>query len=144
MARLDQIERTMAQLSPRVLSIDLEDDPPTGPTLSPTHLSPSRLAHVPPPSHNPPPSPPRLTLNGVATSAPPTFSNFPHSNGDSERQKQDSRERGRHFRRVPQIFPMIPIPSSLYPLIHLVDTRPRHHKRRPYIGRSLLHHLTRG
>ena len=119
MARLDQLERTMAQLSPRALTIDLEDDASTGPTFSPTHLSPSRSGHVPSPlssSRNPSASPPRLALNGV-TSAPPTVPNFPPSNEDSKRQKQDLGERsplsavGPNFPNDPDpIIPLSPDP----------------------------------
>ncbi|KAF9055942.1 hypothetical protein BJ165DRAFT_1521903 [Panaeolus papilionaceus] len=128
-AQLDEIERTMAQLSPRFMNTDLAEDPnnysfnsgtlsPSSPqklTLSPSpHLrnsdvfpSSPRLPHHPdPPDESPtreasghawpavpfsmikergdgngiaatgpdaPPSPPRLAVNGVTTSAPKSY-----------------------------------------------------------------------
>ncbi|KAF9015747.1 hypothetical protein BDQ17DRAFT_1395959 [Cyathus striatus] len=121
-AQLDEIERTMAQLSPRILKADLEEEPNQSfqsMSLSPNgsshlSLSPMRNGDIFPPSprlphhldedepsgSNPgaswpavpfsaikdvsgsstspdrtdgPPSPPRLALNGVTTSAPKSY-----------------------------------------------------------------------
>ncbi|KAG6814002.1 hypothetical protein H0H92_004495 [Tricholoma furcatifolium] len=112
-AQLDEIERTMAQFSPRILQTDLADEqqylpfsPSNSLTLSPGNLN---ADHYPPsprlPSHpevpdspgsqpraawpatpfsslkdtsapqrsDGPPSPPRLAVNGVSTSAPKSF-----------------------------------------------------------------------
>ncbi|KAG6874428.1 hypothetical protein C0995_015164 [Termitomyces sp. Mi166 len=149
-AQLDEIERTMAQLSPRILQDDLADEQqkylslsPTNPiTLSPGFPSTQRfrtyeLAHIPasademlnsdsPPSKpqaawpatpfasiknvasprrdDPPPSPPRLAVNGVTASAPKSL--IPDSSGkmseESELRKRElEEEQGYHRRPIP-------------------------------------------
>ncbi|KAJ3507423.1 hypothetical protein NLJ89_g6314 [Agrocybe chaxingu] len=134
-AQLDEIERTMAQLSPRMLKTDLEEEQsfsfhsanlstsssPTKLTLSPGSarrdffppLSPPRLPRHPDPPETPteatgqswpavpfsqikekvnadaPPSPPRLAVNGITTSAPKSYKpTYRPSAGPSETEKR--------------------------------------------------------
>ncbi|PFH52305.1 hypothetical protein AMATHDRAFT_2306 [Amanita thiersii Skay4041] len=105
-AKLDEIERAMAQLSPRALKVDLEDDMTSRTLSSGDYLLPSQIVvrngDLPPVSERAnsspdskkawpaipfaalkesftpvktdgPPSPPRLAVNGVTTSAPVSY-----------------------------------------------------------------------
>ncbi|KAG6842395.1 hypothetical protein C0991_007525 [Blastosporella zonata] len=156
MAQLDEIERTMAQFSPRMLSADLADEHQTYLPLSPNNsmtLSPGKMNadYYPPsprlPQHpgipdsplltrqaawpatpfasikntsptrrkDAPPSPPRLALNGITTSAPKSY--MPNSSGEmsaeSESRKRELEEQ-QGFRQPPKAnvstdSPLIPL-----------------------------------
>lgn len=174
-AQLDEIERTMAQLSPRFNRNDLEDDPSlsfNSATLSPSTpanltLSPGRsFDFLPPPSPrlpthpdppenedpmyfaghswpavpfssikerenlpsangNGPPSPPRLAVNGVTTSAPRSYlPNLSPSKGpsESERRKQELEEENGSYpprppskEPEPSVIPLSPDPFGRHP-----------------------------
>ncbi|KAG6911355.1 hypothetical protein DXG01_001026 [Tephrocybe rancida] len=138
-AQLDEIERTMAQLSPRILQTDLADEqtylplsPSNSMTLSPGKMnadyyppSPRLPQHPevpdsplsqpqaawpatpfaslkntsPPRRRDAPPSPPRLAVNGITTSAPKSY--MPNASGEmsaeSEQRKRElEEEQGYH------------------------------------------------
>ncbi|GLB35744.1 hypothetical protein LshimejAT787_0300320 [Lyophyllum shimeji] len=154
-AQLDEIERTMAQLSPRILQADLADeDSHHMPSLSPNSftLSPGKLHHLPPsprlPQHpdmpdnlpespiskmqaawpatpfaslqntalprrqDGPPSPPRLALNGVTTSAPKSYMPAPRSgseiSAETAMRKRELEEQG-----YPTLSPSIGVDSGI-------------------------------
>ncbi|RDB29335.1 hypothetical protein Hypma_015975 [Hypsizygus marmoreus] len=136
-AQLDEIERTMAQLSPRMLSAELEEEPMSysGSTLSPNNslsISPRKLNsdYYPPsprlPGHpdkstpsgsqaawpatpfsalvdpilsspprraDAPPSPPRLAVNGITTSAPKSYMPMQRSSDTAMSAETQSRKR---------------------------------------------------
>ncbi|KAF9567857.1 hypothetical protein CPC08DRAFT_680638 [Agrocybe pediades] len=174
-AQLDEIERTMAQLSPRILKTDLEEEhnmsfnsvtlSPRSPagslTLSPgnirfsdampsqtpsprlpRHPDPPEDSSPPPPAGaswpavpfsairdkegssaanpNAPPSPPRLAVNGITTSAPRSYQpSRPPGDGPSEserRKKLEEEEGGLYGPGMPS---MKRDPSSDSPVIPL-------------------------
>ncbi|KAF5385269.1 hypothetical protein D9615_001154 [Tricholomella constricta] len=148
-AQLDEIERTLAQLSPRMLQNDLADEqglhmatlsPSNSLTLSPgmrnaDHFPPSpRLPQhpdipdspesepqaawpatpfsaikstSPPRRHDAPPSPPRLAVNGITTSAPKSYipnvrSSSSEMSAETEsRRRELEEEQGYPFRAPP-------------------------------------------
>ncbi|KAK0465516.1 uncharacterized protein EV420DRAFT_963592 [Desarmillaria tabescens] len=126
-AKLDEIEKNLAQFSPRVLQLELEEDQSKPPLrieasiASPTQPS-GAWPSVPfqslnsaittqPPSNNP--SPPRLAVNGVTTSAPqsfnPTSSSAGAESSETTRRKQMEKEESgqllqeQYPRHTPQI-----------------------------------------
>ncbi|KAF8079054.1 hypothetical protein FPV67DRAFT_93736 [Lyophyllum atratum] len=163
-AQLDEIERTLAQLSPRILHADLEDEEsrhipslsPNSFTLSPGKLngdyfppSPRLPQHAgmannfpdspesksqaalpatsvvslsntsPPRRRDAPPSPPRLALNGVTTSAPRSYQSIPRSgsemSAETETRKRELEEE-RGYPAPGAINAGIPTESPIIPL----------------------------
>ncbi|PBK76868.1 hypothetical protein ARMSODRAFT_1012080 [Armillaria solidipes] len=147
-AKLDEIEKNLAQFSPRVLQLELQEDQAKTPLrtevsiaspIQPSGAWPSvpfqslHSAITTQPSNSTNPSPPRLALNGVTTSAPQPF-NLAHSSTGTEPsettlRKQMEEEESKqivqeHYpRHTPQIngsfkdavIPLSPDPFGRYP-----------------------------
>ncbi|KAF9029990.1 hypothetical protein BDZ89DRAFT_1064958 [Hymenopellis radicata] len=132
-AQLDQIEKNLAQFSPRVLSIDLEEEQTKTPSVQtdlppPSPINPTASwPAVPFTSLNSPldnpnsntPSPPRLAVNGITTSAPKSFNPTASANPSAEtnqRRKQLEEDEWAGRGQYPHLTPTVNGSDSVIPL----------------------------
>ncbi|KAG7452165.1 uncharacterized protein BT62DRAFT_1071336 [Guyanagaster necrorhizus] len=120
-AKLDEIEKNLAQFSPRVLQLELQEDQAKSPLRTEVSIAspkqpsgtwpsvPFQSLHSviiqPILSNNNNPSPPQLALNGVTTSAPQSFNPTSLSTASSETIRRKQMEEEESEQLVPEQYP---------------------------------------